>query len=151
MYTKKTLLLSALTLLQASMFAIPTGCADDTGAANEEILAFQEPVQVDASAIIEGEELALQEGNSSEFLWPGLFDYYAIGYAPYAFAIPEFYQVPVAIEIPVVGALPVYDFVHPFYAYRLWGDVWGGWDDDSHNDDHHNNHDDDSNDDDIAR
>lgn len=150
MYTKKTLWLSVLALVQAAMFTIPTGCADDIGNSNEETLAFQEPLQIDASSVVEGNGLALEEGNSSEFIWPGLFDYYAVGYAPYAFAIPDFYQVPVAVEIPVVGALPVYDFIHPFYAYRLWGDVWGSWDDDNHDDHHkhHGNNDDDSNKDD---
>lgn len=121
-------------LMAIAVFAVPMGCADES-MTGQEPLSFDAPGQ-DAPVAIDANELALVEGESSDFFWPGA-DFPLIGYSPYMYALSSFYATPIALEVPVLG-LPFFHYEPIMYGFRFWDN----WDDDVN---HHRRHNDDDN------
>ena len=117
--------------------ALELGCGQDSNLYHSDTLAFENTATISSKTV--EDELDLGADESSNF-WLNYYYPWMVPFSP--FPLYDYYLEPLAVEIPISPVASVFDFVHPFYAYRFISPFYdGGFDDDDS--DHHHDRDDD--------
>lgn len=120
----------------------PLGCGEDQSQYESEKLTYENPVSTTRVTNVKTAELELSENQKSDFGYFGALGLYPWG--PYP--LFDYYLNTVPLAVPVSPGFALFDYVHPFYAYRAFDPFWGwGYDDDGgvYDDDHGHDNDDD--------